>query len=766
MAGRSDRKKRGSVEGQVPEEAATLSRKVAELERQGLAGENGECAPVGVRHLVSAVIEDMPDGVVLVDMEGKLAYVNKACERLLGYDARELIGKSALDLPTYSASKDRDRARETLKKVIRGGAAEPVDMAVVRKDGVEIPVNFAASVIGDAQGNPSFLVAVIRDITERKRAEEALRESEEQYSALIGSMTDAVLKFTDGQITWCNEAVVDVYGYKPEELVGKGVSFLQPLDTDPVEFNKRIVSSMRVGGWFRDVARVRRKDGSIVDVEYTISQVKRTRGEDSMELVAVARDIGERRHMEEALRESEEISRGMLDTAATGIYLLQDGRFKYVNRLFEEISGYTASEVEGIRSLDYVHPDDRADVRGRAIDVLRGKSSEPYEFRLIRKDGDTIWVLDRVTSITYRGKRAVLGTITDITERKRIESEVLDYTSQIETLFGIGTVVSRTLDLPELLDSVLERVLAVMETEAGGVFLVDKETGDLVLRAYRGASAEFAGKVEGLRLGEGFTRHAALSRKPLIVEDVAGDRRLARMGALDEGIRSLAAVPIIAKDEVLGVMGVASLEPRQFPERDVRLLVAIASQLGMAIENAQLYERAMTLAFTDGLTGLYNRRYLMEQIEREFTRSERNKASLSLVMIDLDGLKGINDGFGHHEGDAVLKLVGGIIKANIRASDVAARWGGDEFMLLAPDTNSRGARRLGERIRCQVERNRPVIKGEEVPVSISIGIACCPGHAVDVAQLLQRVDEAMYCAKGSGRNQLCVFSRRRRRRTE
>jgi len=181
----------------------------------------------------------------------------------------------------------------------------------------------------------------------------------------------------------------------------------------------------------------------------------------------------------------------------------------------------------------------------------------------------------------------------------------------------------------------------------------------------------------------------------------------------------------------------------------------------MSIDNAQLYEQALKLAFTDGLTGLYNRRYLMEQIEREFTRAERNKNTLSLMMIDLDSLKSINDSYGHHEGDAVLRGLGGIIKENTRASDVAARWGGDEFMLLTPETGSKDARKIGDRIRSQVERYRPGLDGEQERISISIGIASYPGHASSVTQLLQRVDEAMYGAKRGGRNQICVFSRRK-----
>jgi len=616
---------------QLVEELEALHKRVAEVGELEAGSKWTEEALLEHGLVASAAIEQMPDGVMLVNMDGKLTYMNEACAKLLGYKAGEMIGTSALELPTYRESKDREKARRVLKKVISGGSNTPVDMDVITKDGREIPVSFTASVIKDALGNSKTLVAVIRDVTERKRAEDAAQGSEE-------------------------------------------------------------------------------------------------------------------------------LSRGMLETAATGIYLLQDGRFKYVNRLFEEISGYKSDELVGTYSLEYVHPEDKESVRAKAMEVLRGQNSSPYEFRFIRKDLETVWVLDRLTSIQYKGKRSVLGTLMDITERKRIETEVLDYTRQIETLFNVGTAVNQTLNLPELLDSVLERVLGVMEIEAGGIFLLDKQTEELVLKAYRGTSAEFVGRVGGLMVAEGFTGQAALSKKPFVVEDVAADPRLTRVGAKEEGIQSFAAVPIVAKDKVLGVMGVGSYRSRQFPDREVKLLSTIANQMGMAIENAQLYEQALELASTDGLTGLYNRRYLMEQVERELNRAERSNGSVSLMMIDLDGLKAINDRFGHHEGDSILKGLGGIIKVNTRASDVAARWGGDEFMLLTPETSSKGAGRIGERIRSQVEGYRPKIDGEEVRITISVGIASCPAHASDVTQLLQRVDEAMYSAKRGGKNQICVVS--------
>jgi diguanylate cyclase (GGDEF)-like protein/PAS domain S-box-containing protein len=631
MGVKSEGRSREKAKQQLMKEMAILQARVRELE---LALSESKWAEEVIKQgeiIAAATIEGMPDGVMLVNMSGEIIYVNKACEKLLGYKASELIGTSALKLPTYSRSKDRVKAQEYLKKVIVKSHTKPIDMNALTKDGEEIPIAFTASVIKDAHNNPKTLVAVIRDISERKQAEEALRDSEE-------------------------------------------------------------------------------------------------------------------------------LERGMLEAATTGIYFLHDGKFLYVNRLFEELSGYTCDELLGRYSLDYVHPDDRETVRTKAIEVLKGQSCSPYEFRLMRKDSGIVWVLDRVASIQYKGKRSVLGTLMDITERKHAEEEVSRYTKQLETLFNIGTTVSQTLNLEDLLVNVLDKVLEVTGVEVTGIFLFDEKTKELVLRAHRGMSPSFMSDIRVLSKGDGVLKQVLETGKPLLVENISTDHRFNHRGAWKECVQSFAALSIMAKEKILGVMGIGSYGYREFPEWEVRMLSTIANQIGMAIENAQLYEHALELAFTDGLTGLYNRRYLMDQIEREFIRAQRSKAPLSIIMIDLDELKKINDRFGHHVGDGFLKKVAKTVKVNTRASDVAARWGGDEFMLLAPGTDSKSACNIAERIRAQVERCTIKLEGIKVRITISAGIVSCPTHASVVTELLKEADEAMYNAKRGGRNRSSVFS--------
>ena len=148
--------------------------------------------------------------------------------------------------------------------------------------------------------------------------------------------------------------------------------------------------------------------------------------------------------------------------------------------------------------------------------------------------------------------------------------------------------------------------------------------------------------------------------------------------------------------------------------------------------------------------------YLMQQMDREFARARRNGTALSVLIIDLDGLKAINDSFGHRVGDASLCAVALVIKHGTRASDIAARWGGDEFLVVAPETDSDHAWSLGERIRLEVERTSLPTEHSELAVTVSVGVALYPAHASDSTELFQRADEALYEAKKKGGNQYIV----------
>lgn len=220
------------------------------------------------------------------------------------------------------------------------------------------------------------------------------------------------------------------------------------------------------------------------------------------------------------------------------------------------------------------------------------------------------------------------------------------------------------------------------------------------------------------------------------------------------GMRSGLIVPLIMRERVLGVLFLQDcVEPRNWSIDDVSLIGSLADNLAVAIENADLHMERERQAVTDGLTGVANRRSFNETFSREFERARRYSEPLSLVVIDLDFLKKINDTYGHQTGDEAIKAIGRLLKQSSRSVDLPARYGGEEFCLLLPNTEIDMAEQLAERLRRLI--NEVDIEGPG-RISASIGVASYPLHADDPDILFQRADEALYTAKQTGRNQVRV----------
>ncbi|HIA54203.1 MAG TPA: sensor domain-containing diguanylate cyclase, partial [Candidatus Melainabacteria bacterium] len=216
-------------------------------------------------------------------------------------------------------------------------------------------------------------------------------------------------------------------------------------------------------------------------------------------------------------------------------------------------------------------------------------------------------------------------------------------------------------------------------------------------------------------------------------------------------------VPLIMRERVLGCLFLQDCtEPRDWSIDDISTIGSLADNLSVAIENAELHQEIARQAVTDGLTGVANRRSFNESFSREFERARRYNEPLSLVIIDLDFLKKINDTYGHKAGDDAIASIGKLLKQSSRVSDVAARYGGEEFCLLLPNTELDMAEQLAERIRRKI--NEVHVEGPGT-ISASIGVASYPSHADDPDLLFQKADTALYAAKQSGRNRVHVANK-------
>ncbi len=222
--------------------------------------------------------------------------------------------------------------------------------------------------------------------------------------------------------------------------------------------------------------------------------------------------------------------------------------------------------------------------------------------------------------------------------------------------------------------------------------------------------------------------------------------------------RSLLIIPMISEGKVVGLLSAESPNVNAFSEHDERVLSILAASTAMSLVNADLHQRMEKLTVIDELTGVYNYRYFRGRLEDERRRTVRYGQPLSLVMIDIDWFKRLNDEFGHETGNVALKNLTTVINSCIRDVDILSRYGGEEFIVILPQTGASEARVIGERIREKVERTEfgRTPRGEPLHMTVSVGISCYPDNGRPESELVETVDKALYDAKGRVKNLVCT----------
>jgi diguanylate cyclase (GGDEF)-like protein len=370
-------------------------------------------------------------------------------------------------------------------------------------------------------------------------------------------------------------------------------------------------------------------------------------------------------------------------------------------------------------------------VRDEVVGVLDCLSDQIDFF-----DGETI---DLLTLFSTQASIAL--------ENARLYSLEEKRRTQLEAINAIAKQTTGMLDREDLLRRICALILQSFPVDHVAITLLEEDK--LVVHAHQGTLTPTIEMGGAFAKDQGISGRALQTGKAVVVKDVTAERGY--VAGFAETMSEMC-IPLVSFGTRLGVMCLESTRLDAFQEADLQPLESVADIVATAVQNANYVEQVKAQANVDGLTGVYNRRFFETRLGEELERAGRYEKVLSLVMIDIDHFKKLNDEFGHLLGDEVLRQVSAIMKQQLRKTDFVCRYGGEEFVIVAPETSGENALAICEKLRRAIETH--AFPGVPRPVTISVGLAECPAHGLTRDEVVKAADSALYASKQAGRNRV------------
>ncbi|HEX5614154.1 MAG TPA: PAS domain S-box protein [Acidimicrobiia bacterium] len=662
----------------------------------------------------AAFARALPDPLVLLDDEGRVLYANPAAEHVFGYGADEIVGINAMQLVHPD---DLWEAADALRRRVEESHVPPVPRAlrVRRGDGSWV----ATELIGSNHlDDPDIggVVVTLRDISARVDLAQALEESERRFHAVVRHASEVVL-LLDGQgiVRYASAALVPTTGWRPEDLIGSsGLELVHPDDLD------RLVAEVaplfaQPGAQHLVEYRLRNRMGAWRHCESLFVNML---AEPAVGRVALyVRDITARKEMADALGWSEQRFRSLVaNSSDVTLVYREDGVITYVSPSIERVMGYDPAEQVGRPIREFIHPDDLLMAREWLDELLSVPGSRSMrEIRMIRADGQCKTFEASITNLV--DDAAIGGLVAnarDISDRKAAEAARADSEARFRSAFESAPIGMALQDLD------------------GRFLMVNRALCELL-----GYSPEELMDRNGLDLTHPDHRDEQLAMRARVQRGELSSYQLEKRFVRSDGgiVWAKLSVSCIADGDGAPHYAIAQIEDITGRRRDE--------------------ERLTHQALHDALTGLPNRALLLDRLAHALDRHEVGSPT-AVLFCDLDRFKVVNDSDGHQVGDRLLVECGERLRGVVRQGDTVARFGGDEFVILATGLQQRDeAIAIARRVLAALEAAF-VIDGREFFVSTSIGIAFADGGS-GPDDLVRDADAAMYRAKERGRGSFVVF---------
>ena len=728
----------------IPVHAGEMLSVVRDITERKLAEENLHKSEERFRRLS----DNAPDIIFRYDLqpEKRLSYINPAVQFLTGYSPEECLADPSLMLNMAHPDdvwimKEYLHTNQTPK--------EPLFMRWIGKDGQTRWMESRIVPVHDMNGKLIAVEGITRDITERKRFEEKLRESEAFIrninNNLVSGMIYQALMKKDGsrKFTYFSDSVQRLYGITPQEgTENPSLIYDRVYEDDKARVAAEEEEANRNLTVFKTKTRMINPDGSIRWSSFVSNPTLWDDGTtcwDGIEL-----DITELKNTEHALHQSREMYRLLAENISDVIWVLDinEMRFRYVSPSVERLRGFTVEEVMA-QSLDQVlSPDSmhvlQTNLSSRVQEFLEGQRGYHVdEVEQPRKDGSTVWT-EATTSFQINeatGHLEVYGVSRDITERKQAQEALRE--AEMRWQFALEGSGDGIWDWNAESNHVFysrqwKSMLGYKEEEIG--HSPEEWTKRIHPDDLQNVEDEIA-------------KHFA-GKSPVYISEY---RILCKDGTYKWVLDRGKVVQWRKENSPLRFIGThTDITQQKLTERQLR------SQLN---EIEQLQDELRQQAFHDPLTGLFNRRHLTETLDRELNRAQREEKTTSIVIMDIDLFKNINDTYGHQVGDKFLIAIAELLRKQVRGSDIACRYGGEEFLLILPGITAQDAFKRAEELREMCMNILISHDHKDLFVTLSMGVATFPTHATSVDELLTKADKALYNSKQSGRNRVTLSNK-------
>jgi diguanylate cyclase (GGDEF)-like protein/PAS domain S-box-containing protein len=704
----------------------------------------------------ATILSATSDGFWLITPEGELIDVNDAACKMTGYSRDELLKLRVWDL---EAAETREEFLRHIREIVTEGFAH-FESRHMKKDGSQFDAEVSVAYWRATGRNIVF----IRDVTERKRAEAVLRDTdaklrEAQEMAEVGS--------------WDWDLSQNILHWSAEEcrLLGRDVTNPPPTFADFLSFvhpddRKRLkdgIDEVRHNGApFQLEYRIIQSSGEVRVVD---ARMKGFPGPDGqpIRISGTVHDITKAKKSEENIKAASRYARNLIEASLDPLMTINpEGKITDINEAAVRALDAPREAIVGTIFADHFTEPERAAAAFRSALSTGYVTNNPLTIR--QSSGALIHVL--LNASIYRSPRGepdgVLATARDVTEQNRRSEELVrlheQMTATVAELRQREQDTSAIDELSETLQTCRSREEAYPLIGIAASQLFPWSNGGLAVFVPDGLDLCTVAEWGDARVMlPDFTMEAcwALRRGQLHQLDAPGAGAMCSHFRAQPSGSSLC-LPLAIPGEALGMLHLNSVSPRPIDERTKRLLVTLGDVVKLCLSNLKLRETLRRQAIRDPLTGLFNRHYLNETLPRELQRAQRMGLPLCVAMLDVDHFKKFNDDHGHDAGDLVLREVGDQLHKAVRESDMACRYGGEEFLFVLFECDMAEAR---ERIRdiCSEIGAKPcVFHGRTLPaVTLSVGLAELGDARQTQAELIATADRALYMAKNSGRNKIC-----------